>query len=345
MLSIIVPVYNVQNYLKNCLDSIIQQTYSQLEIILVNDGSTDDSGNICEKYAMLDERIKVIHQQNKGRSSTRNTGLKYVTSSYITFVDADDSIDKDTYKTVMKVIENKNIDLVSFGIKVVGNYLMENRLNDDNYYKVLFKGIKKVNKETILQTDISVCNKVFKKDLIDKYNITFPEKLLYEDAAFFYKYISISKNVFYIPEKYYFYLRHESSIMVKTFQTTSKAIDHLYIFENIYCFYKNNNLVEQYNSLINTIFENYFYLSYIHSTEEKKKEVCNLGKKFIVQLNLNQDYDKLIQQFIIKQHYSKNKFINNNFTKYLYKTFIGKIIWIILKKIHILLTKSIKKGN
>ena len=73
--------------------------------------------------------------------------------------------------------------------------------------------------------------------------------------------------------------------------------------------------------------------------------MCNLGKKFIVQLNLNQDYDKLIQQFIIKQHYSKNKFINNNFTKYLYKTFIGKIIWIMLKKIHILLTKSIKKGN
>lgn len=125
-ISVIVPIYNVEQYLSQCLDSIINQTYTNLEIILINDGSTDNSEKICNQYKLLDPRIIVIHKTNGGLSDARNTGIKIATGDYISFVDADDFIDKNMYKKLIQLM------LISSGIiTIIINHQMK-------FLKVLF---------------------------------------------------------------------------------------------------------------------------------------------------------------------------------------------------------------
>ena len=115
LISVIIPVYNAEKFLNKCLDSVIGQTYKNLEIILVDDGSQDDSGKICDEYAQKDNRIKVIHKENGGDSSARNTGLKMATGKYITTIDSDDWIELNAYEDMLKVLLEKNVDIVRCG--------------------------------------------------------------------------------------------------------------------------------------------------------------------------------------------------------------------------------------
>lgn len=112
MLSIIVPVYKVEKYLRQCLDSIVNQTYENLEIILIDDGSPDNCGKICDEYAQRDNRIKVIHKENGGLSSARNIGTQIAKGEYITYVDSDDWLDKNMYSELISALEKYNLDMV-----------------------------------------------------------------------------------------------------------------------------------------------------------------------------------------------------------------------------------------
>lgn len=114
LISVIIPVYNVENYLRECIDSVLKQTYKNLEIILVDDGSTDSSGKICDEYAEKDSRITVIHKKNEGPSKTRNTGLKNANGKYIYFLDSDDYITEDAIETLVLTAESNQADLVFF---------------------------------------------------------------------------------------------------------------------------------------------------------------------------------------------------------------------------------------
>ena len=111
LISIIIPVYNVEQYLSRCIDSVINQTYKNLEIILIDDGSTDDSGEICDEYALKDNRIKVMHKQNGGVSSARNEGLDISKGNYIGFIDSDDFIEKDMYEFLYDLLTKNNCDI------------------------------------------------------------------------------------------------------------------------------------------------------------------------------------------------------------------------------------------
>lgn len=115
--SIIVPVYNVENYLSRCLNSLINQTLKDIEIICVNDGSTDGSSAILEEFAQKDSRIRIVNKENGGLSSARNEGLKYVTSDYVGFVDSDDWIEPDTYESALSAVQKTNADIVCWGAK------------------------------------------------------------------------------------------------------------------------------------------------------------------------------------------------------------------------------------
>ena len=115
MISVIIPVYNVEEYLDDCLTSVLAQTYSNLEILLINDGSTDNSGVICDKYAQTDSRIKVFHKENGGVSSARNIGLENATGQYIAFVDPDDWIEPNMYETIITQFEKSDVDAVFCG--------------------------------------------------------------------------------------------------------------------------------------------------------------------------------------------------------------------------------------
>lgn len=114
LISVIVPVYNVEPYIAECIESIQNQSYQHLEIILVNDGSTDDSGDICDQYAAYDNRIKVIHQENAGLSAARNAGIEVSTGDYIAFVDSDDYIGITVYEDMLKLMKDHNLDIIEF---------------------------------------------------------------------------------------------------------------------------------------------------------------------------------------------------------------------------------------
>ena len=129
LISVIVPVYNVESYVAKCIESIQNQSYQHLEIILVDDGSTDDSGDICDQYAAYDDRIKVIHQENGGLSAARNTGIEAANGDYIGFVDSDDYIGLTVYEDMLHLLKENNLDDIAIQGEFCGPGIQKNRLN------------------------------------------------------------------------------------------------------------------------------------------------------------------------------------------------------------------------
>lgn len=211
LISVIVPVYNVQNYLKKCIQSIINQTYKNIEIILVNDGSTDDSGLICEKFSDVDSRISVVHKTNGGLSDARNVGIKMAHGKYIGFVDGDDYIDKLMYEKLINKMERSNAD-----IAICGRCRIKEKAKRG---KNVFKNKKTyvLDKETAFKKfltrkyfDSSACDKLFKRALFK--DIKFPLGCTQEDILTFYKLLEKSKKVILLKEVLYFYVIRKGSI-------------------------------------------------------------------------------------------------------------------------------------
>lgn len=213
LVSIIVPVYNAENYLRHCVTSIMQQSYKNIEIILVDDGATDVSGQICNELATTDERIRVIHQENNGPAHARNKGLETACGTYIQFVDADDTIKPTMTANLVAAIKN-DIDLVICGYqsiamnRVITTYLPYIR---GMYPRDAFiSHIGALYKDTILP---SPCNKLYRNQLIKAYNIRFTESLrLGEDLLFNLAYLDHCRAVNLIKQPLYNYALVETSI-------------------------------------------------------------------------------------------------------------------------------------
>ena len=213
-ITVIVPIYNAGQYLEKCIDSIINQTYTNLEIILVNDGSTDNSGAICDEYAKKDSRIKVIHKENGGLSSARNAGLDIASGEYVSFVDSDDWIEKDMLEVLYNACTSNDAEL-SCG----GRY--------DVYPKSTIVGLCPKNDECIsviemikklflaVECDCSVCDKLFKRSLFDE--IHFPLGQINEDEAIFYNLLDGATRVALVNKPLYNYFHRESSISTSDF--------------------------------------------------------------------------------------------------------------------------------
>ncbi len=214
LISIIVPVYNVEKYLPKCLESIIAQTFSDFEAILVNDGSTDNSGNICDSYAKKDKRFVVIHKENGGQSSARNAALRVVKGKYIGFVDSDDYIAPDMYSFLYKSIVEYNSD-----ISVCSFYKVDK--NGQIQKNKPAGTIKHMDKEEATRTlfgrehfENYIWDKLYKSTLFD--DILFPENQLYEDIAIMYRLFDKCKSIVYLSEpKYYYVHRQGSSVNCK----------------------------------------------------------------------------------------------------------------------------------
>ena len=193
-LSIIVPVYNVEEYITECIDSILAQTYKDWELILVDDGSTDNSGKICEEYALKDSRIKVIHKENGGLSSARNSGLDIAKGEYITFIDGDDFISPDTIEENINILESqKGIDIIQYPVYY--------RYGKNDAYKKSIESKIISGKEQlwysymINEYHCSVCDKIFKKYIFE--NIRFPIGITSEDIYILPQLFNIAQNVYY----------------------------------------------------------------------------------------------------------------------------------------------------
>ena len=205
LISVIIPIYNVERFLEKCIESIIKQTYKKIEIFLIDDGSTDQSGIICDKYKKKDKRISVIHKKNEGVSIARNVGIENANGKYITFVDADDYLEKDMYKKLIEVFENPTIDIS------MCNFFMEYlekdiRANKNSNY--IYNKKELMNK--IFLTDYFcgfVWNKIYKTSIIKKNKIFFKNNIhICEDLLFNCQYFSFIKKGFYTEDKLYHYI-------------------------------------------------------------------------------------------------------------------------------------------
>lgn len=188
LLSIIVPVYNAQRYLPCCIESILCQSFSDFELILINDGSTDTSGDICDSYALQDSRVKVIHQNNSGVSAARNTGIRKARGHFICFVDADDSIESDYLQNFSPQIKPDSPDIVIQGLKIC---LPKGEIEEIiSFPDTTSSSLSAVLNKQLIQFRGPYC-KLFKTSIINKYNLSFPQSLQYgEDSIFYLNYLS-----------------------------------------------------------------------------------------------------------------------------------------------------------
>ena len=220
MISVIIPVYNTEKYIDECITSIVKQTYKDFEIIIVNDGSTDNSLQICYDWAKKDSRITVINQSNQGVSATRNTGIANARGEYLYFVDSDDYIESNLFADVMSVFENTNADIVSFGAQKIYN---DGRVEIcDKIYDGTMTSVQAVEK--LMSGDMKdyLWARVYKKETFK--DITFPVGQNFEDTATTYKVFLNAKSISFIPKVYYNYRVRLNSIISEMSNNTLRDI-------------------------------------------------------------------------------------------------------------------------
>lgn len=207
--SVIIPVYNAEKYLDRCISSVTRQTYKDIEIILIDDGSKDRSGTICDEYAKKDDRIKVVHQENLGVSTSRNVGIKKSKAPYIVFVDSDDWIEIYMLDKLNNIIESSEVDCIIYNLNniIKSNFILENELINSM--------IRLIKTETINPP----WNKVYKRDIIEKYNIQFDKEIqIGEDLLFNIKYISKIKKLYLLNERLYNYVMENNHSLTRKYK-------------------------------------------------------------------------------------------------------------------------------
>lgn len=261
-ISVIVPVYNTEKYLGRCLDSLICQTYKNLEILCVNDGSTDNSQKILEDYAAKDSRITIIVQENGGLSAARNTGIFHASGDFVSFIDSDDELVSSAYEKIMECFSD-DIDVVWFEPRIIyEDYKIYKHIgqSDANYYNLKYSGRTYITDKVLLESDVNAWNKVIRLSKIKETGVLFPKGMLYEDSVFYWNFFSLVKNAFFLKEKLYIYYRHSQSIMSDTFaKKPGKAICHIYLLDFIYDFWKEHDLLQNRNDTLQKICVSYFF--------------------------------------------------------------------------------------
>lgn len=215
-ISVIIPVYNVERYLKRCIESVINQSLREIEVILINDGSTDTSGNICDEYATKDDRIKVIHKPNTGVSAARNDGIAVATGTYISFVDSDDYIEPDMLSLLLSLCDKTESEIAICDVKkkldgkvIIESYNLETEVP---IYNIVSR------QNDFIKICGSSCQCLYSSELIKQKGVFFEEEVpLGEDRLFNMKVISSAKSIVYTKIPLYNYIQYENSA-VRTFR-------------------------------------------------------------------------------------------------------------------------------
>lgn len=247
LVSLVVPVYNVKDYVIECIDSIINQTYRNIEIILVDDGSTDGCSEICDVYAKEDARITVIHQKNQGLSEARNVGLRMSKGKYIAFIDSDDYISSQYVEILYSTVVNKKCDIAC--CQLYRFYNNHNTVKQAELYEIIecsnVEALANIYENKLPNIEFTVCNKLYTRDIFIKNELEFPKGKFHEDAFITYKLLYYASSVAMIDANLYFYRVRPNSIMTAT--VTEKRLDALYAHQEALEFYKNNNEVHLLN--------------------------------------------------------------------------------------------------
>lgn len=307
-ISIIIPVYNTERFLKKCLDSVINQSLKEIEIILINDGSTDNSYLICEEYARLyNDKIKYIYQTNKGCSATRNLGITLAKGKYIAFVDSDDYLEKEMYESLYEKAILENLDICICGIKYIN-------LSTNEIVYSYPKNIK--NKNDYLKEKnrmANSCNKIYKREEIINKKIFFPIKTHYaEDLVFSFKSIISLKKIGHIEKCYYNYILHGNN----SIYNFDKRLGVFLSFKELNYFLEQNNYLKEKNikKIYNKIFISYAVKGTFFLLMKSKNINNNVYKK----------YEKIFEKKMLEERnkysYLKIKIIfYKNLSYFIYK--------------------------
>ena len=310
--SIVVPVYNVEKYLAKCLDSLLSQTYKDIKIIVVNDGSPDNCQNIIDEYQKNNpEIIESYIKENGGLSDARNFGLKYVDSEYVCFVDSDDYIENNLVERCIETIQKDNSDLVHF------NYCRDNfETNEkENIINRIEAGVYNLKEDNYIlaYSANAAWNKMYKTKLFKENNIEFPKGLLYEDLATTTRILTLCNKVSYIDDVLYHYQVSRSG------QIMSKVSDDIItVCEYIVDYYKNNNIFDKYYCELDYLCKINIIdaLRNLRNVEDKKFVETFIDKAFdFLEKNFNKKnikYDIILKKI-------DNVYLNRNICKLYYK--------------------------
>lgn len=279
--SIVVPIYNGEKSIEKCLNNLLKQTLKEVEIVCVNDGSTDNSLKILKEFAAKYSNIKVVSQKNSGLSAARNTGIENASSLYVMFCDDDDIFMPSMCERMVRAMNDERVDMAACGTRVKYKAHSEIAESDIRYYRIKFAGRHYINENITSKTDVSVCDKIFRKDILEKYKIRFPEGLNNEDYYFYNAYMSVARTIFFINKKMYSYIRHEGSIMSENFEQNGYSPDHLMVAIKLFSFYKKNHYLEKHLDFFWDQFVESYYFSYLHTAESRRMEIQEIAKKFI----------------------------------------------------------------
>ncbi|MEG1719457.1 MAG: glycosyltransferase [Clostridia bacterium] len=243
IISIVIPVFNAESYLEKCLDSILSQTYKDIEIVCINDGSTDSSGEILAKYkGKYKDKLNVITIENEGQSNARNVGIQMAKGDFISFVDSDDSLDKTMMQKLYDSMKKDNSDLAFCDI----DRIVEGKTSAlERIYKydisISFKGVTtiKSNPEIICYLTAAPFAKLIKKEVLLNNNITFKKGFIYEDLLFCQQILATNPNISMVNEKLYKYLVRNNSTMTSK---KSRVCDMFEVYDDIFKTYQKNNL-------------------------------------------------------------------------------------------------------
>jgi len=242
LISVIVPIYNVEQYIRKCIDSILAQSYTNLEIILVDDGSSDNCGRICDEYAANNPRIKVLHKKNGGLSDARNAGLDVADGEYLCFVDSDDWCEKEMLQVALKAAEMSKCDIVAYGV-------FHDFVRNGKKYKTMIKKSKHKQKVHLFEDSlpllikeslfVTAWSKLYKKRVFE--NLRFPKGKIFEDTWIFPKLFENSNGIFIISKPLYHYvIRENSKSIFSSFNSQGMGI--LEAYESWQDFEKKGNL-------------------------------------------------------------------------------------------------------
>ena len=296
--SIIVPVYNVYPYLRKCLDSLVNQTLKEIEIIIVNDGSLDNSQEIIDEYKKKYKNIKAYKKENGGLSSARNTGLKKARGEYIAFVDSDDYVELDMYEKMYKKALEKNFSVVVSDLTYI--YPDKKVLASSNILKDIEK--EEELKKAMINIYPAAWNKIFNHQLLKESKILFKEGVWFEDVEFLYRLFPYIKSIGVVKEPLYNYLQREGAI-TRTFD--ERLFNYITNFNGVLDFYKKNNLYDKYSLELE-----YAYVRYLYATFMKSA------------LNYN-DLDMINKAYNEATYNVKKNFPNYRKNKYFYKSLKG----------------------
>lgn len=324
-ISVIIPVYNVENYLKKCLDSITNQTLEDMEIICIDDGSTDSSPDILKEYSKKDKRIKIITKENEGQATARNLGIKEAKGEYIAFIDSDDFIEPEMLEKLYTKAKDNNLDIAMCKIATYDNQTKEIKDNVWYYMLGVFRDFEmdifshKDTKEFTCNISVTPYNKIYKTSLLKENSILFPEGLIFEDEKFFFDTYLRAKRVSIVDEFLYYYRVSRKGSTVDITKENDYT-DIIPISKQIRQTFKQTNNYEDYKYLLNNRLIHLQLARFTQTSPKYKEKFFNLLKDDLTEVlkdneirnNLDSDVEFRVEKILNSKDYKEFKSLDQN---------------------------------